>query len=1061
MALNGGVSLAVWMGGCAVELDCARRAHLAPETILNPKDRTPTPPERTLYNALCQAFDRALVVDLMSGSSAGGINGALLAAAIRHGRALPPDFVRQRWLDLGDLSEILHPTTEPSPESLMQGTLFHTRLLQAFEDLLDSEKTNPPPEHNALEKLDVALDVTATNLVGERRAFADAWDRNLVAREYRTRFQFREDNHYQPERLAAAARASASFPFAFEPWRATSAVTGLAGIVGSRWMIDGGVLDNAPIGAALDLIPYRPAHRQVRRYLCYLNADPPPDVEPELDPAGRPGAREIVGYVATLPRKAPFVDQLAEIERATRRIVSAGDTPAVELIALDTPTLEATALSLLGAYKRGRLRLSLEEVLDPAAAATVFREQPDGPFPWIPVDLDPLGAEGLWQWGLGPAERVLHLLIDVLRRAARATRDLEARHHLFTERKVVDCKLAAVVAARERFLLDVESHDSEVDKALEEAKSSIRMFDPLPVLEEAAAAVFKVRAHLHTVGPGDGRSVADQLFGGEDGGEDGEREEGGGDERLSELRFLGFLRRALAIEVVHRAFTPDAEVGSDQELRFVQLTPHSPGLVFTETPLESTGWATPEEKLTGVGLGHFAAFYRRSWRANDFMWGRLDAAARIVDMLVSPGRAKQLAAERPDATRAWVTLSKLLLPDDADDDRRWLIHEVLSGPADRDPPDGDDAADPPPPPPTAELLPALTAALQADLEPADATGALTRAICTRAVQLEILRHELPMLNRESADDEERGAGAKALDLPLAGGLLRPAIEKLRELPPPAERLTAPDEAASELALRTGAHAGLVSLGVLRTARIPLARALFSARALLLPIAGSVSRSAWVRGAVVAGFWAAALLVAANLIAVDKGDTSLVIESEAVVQAIVTLLALLVVVGVAFAPALRVWRASGRRRKWTEGAWAVGLLTTGALGAIGVGMVAGLFSQQLVAAAGGHDPSADKVLPTWLASLVIVFFTGGVVGGAWSVIRGEVNKLLARSWGGTSALVLVLGLATTVSYKSIKSIVDHLTDDATLWRVAIAALAAAAPLVAALYLRLLPPRRRST
>ena len=25
MALNGGVSLAIWMGGCAVELDCARR----------------------------------------------------------------------------------------------------------------------------------------------------------------------------------------------------------------------------------------------------------------------------------------------------------------------------------------------------------------------------------------------------------------------------------------------------------------------------------------------------------------------------------------------------------------------------------------------------------------------------------------------------------------------------------------------------------------------------------------------------------------------------------------------------------------------------------------------------------------------------------------------------------------------------------------------------------------------------------------------------------------------------------------------------------------------------
>ena len=31
MALNGGVSLAVWMGGCAVELDCARRARWGDE----------------------------------------------------------------------------------------------------------------------------------------------------------------------------------------------------------------------------------------------------------------------------------------------------------------------------------------------------------------------------------------------------------------------------------------------------------------------------------------------------------------------------------------------------------------------------------------------------------------------------------------------------------------------------------------------------------------------------------------------------------------------------------------------------------------------------------------------------------------------------------------------------------------------------------------------------------------------------------------------------------------------------------------------------------------------
>src|SRR4051812_33301191 len=90
MALNGGVSLAIWMGGCAVEIDCARRAHqTGPEEIVGF-------PTRTVYAAICKSLSRRLVVDVMSGSSAGGINGALLAAAIVGQRRLHPEYIRQR-----------------------------------------------------------------------------------------------------------------------------------------------------------------------------------------------------------------------------------------------------------------------------------------------------------------------------------------------------------------------------------------------------------------------------------------------------------------------------------------------------------------------------------------------------------------------------------------------------------------------------------------------------------------------------------------------------------------------------------------------------------------------------------------------------------------------------------------------------------------------------------------------------------------------------------------------------------------------------------------------------
>ena len=63
---------------------------------------------------------------------------------------------------------------------------------------------------------------------------------------------------------------------------------------------------------------------------------------------------------------------------------------------------------------------------------------------------------------------------------------------------------------------------------------------------------------------------------------------------------------------------------------------------FATRPLRNEGPNSGREKLTGLNLAHFSAFYRRAWRANDFMWGRLDAATRIVDLMVSSTRNVQL-----------------------------------------------------------------------------------------------------------------------------------------------------------------------------------------------------------------------------------------------------------------------------------------------------------------------------------------------------------------------------------------------------------------------------------
>ena len=43
-------------------------------------------------------------------------------------------------------------------------------------------------------------------------------------------------------------------------------------------------------------------------------------------------------------------------------------------------------------------------------------------------------------------------------------------------------------------------------------------------------------------------------------------------------------------------------------------------------------------KLAGSDLGNFSAFISQRWRANDWMWGRLDAAKSIVDLVTSTER---------------------------------------------------------------------------------------------------------------------------------------------------------------------------------------------------------------------------------------------------------------------------------------------------------------------------------------------------------------------------------------------------------------------------------------
>lgn len=113
LAMRGGVSLAVWMGGACSEVDRVRRALDA--------DRPPS----TYSQVLVAAGYGSVAVDVLAGASAGGLNSALLSCSVVYG--MPFDArIRDLWLRLGDIARLrrrnglrprLHCSTEMVPST--------------------------------------------------------------------------------------------------------------------------------------------------------------------------------------------------------------------------------------------------------------------------------------------------------------------------------------------------------------------------------------------------------------------------------------------------------------------------------------------------------------------------------------------------------------------------------------------------------------------------------------------------------------------------------------------------------------------------------------------------------------------------------------------------------------------------------------------------------------------------------------------------------------------------------------------------------------------------------
>ena len=168
LVMNGGVSLAVWMGGVACEIDNIRRA----SNGIPPPDGA-TNEEKAVQDLWARVAQRAgvrVTVDVIAGTSAGGLNGVLLAAAIARGASLAD--LKRLWLESGQMSaEALFRPQPQGALSLMNGDFFHDQITGALQKMT-------PTAH----RRDISLIVTSTAL-GPSPARSGTLTRNTSAKQ--------------------------------------------------------------------------------------------------------------------------------------------------------------------------------------------------------------------------------------------------------------------------------------------------------------------------------------------------------------------------------------------------------------------------------------------------------------------------------------------------------------------------------------------------------------------------------------------------------------------------------------------------------------------------------------------------------------------------------------------------------------------------------------------------------------------------------------------------------------------------------------------------------------
>ncbi|WBO24641.1 patatin-like protein [Sphingomonas abietis] len=712
----GGISLAVYMHGITKEVWHLARASRAFTAGDDCETESETVYRRLLEEIAGEAdLHLRVLVDIIAGASAGGLNGIFLAQAISRGQTLDP--LTMLWLEKADVEQLVDPqaragsrfskmwatpiawawasrqsgleeTVEPAARAEVRtklgafvrgrwfeppfaGAGFTTLILDAL-DAMAAGPAGPPllPEGQPLD-----LMVTVTDFHGHPERLRLHSPGEVMETEHRLTLSFTDRGHHRedgarliadPAELAFAARATASFPGAFPPF-SVGELDGVLAERGQPWpgrdaflaralprqaaagqaetaaLIDGSVLANAPFRPAVAALRNRPARREIDRRFVYI--DPHPGQKSvRLSGKGEaalPGFfQTIFGAMSDIPREQPIRDNLEAIDARSQRIermraITDAIRPEVEKAVedaigstffLDSPTPARLVAWRAKAHERATKgagyayasygHLKLTAVIEELAILLHSLAGP-GPRP-------PLGRyrEAISAYVTEQGLREVHAL------SANGASDAAV---LFFRRHDLRFRIR-----RLRFLARRIEAMEQAGEVPREAAQTMRegLFDALtpylarqaddfydePARAAARIAVEQTGAALDGVADKRGLAQLDNLA----------------DARLASaftalpkterrqmlLAYLGFPFYDIAV----LPLLQDDGLDEFDPVKVDRIAPEDARAI-------RSGGA--EATLKGIQFNSFGAFFSRAYRENDYLWGRLHGADRLIDIVAS------------------------------------------------------------------------------------------------------------------------------------------------------------------------------------------------------------------------------------------------------------------------------------------------------------------------------------------------------------------------------------------------------------------------------------------